>query len=78
MCPPPCNTPPPSQCADGDIVCDNGSNAGCWMGDYCMPEGQSVYVEKSRLTIRISLQAPLLPPTLPATGRVQESVLSDG
>ena len=44
MCPPPCHSPAPSQCADGDIVCDNGSNAGCWMGDYCMPEGSWVFV----------------------------------
>ena len=40
MCPPPCHSPLPSQCADGEVVCDTGSNGGCWTGDYCMPAGQ--------------------------------------
>merc|ERR1712158_309380 len=34
-----CNPPMPSECAEGDISCDMGSYAGCWMGDFCMPEG---------------------------------------
>merc|ERR1712088_115065 len=35
-CPPP---PMPAECRGSDIRCDMGSYAGCWMGDYCMPEG---------------------------------------
>merc|ERR1712079_320870 len=34
-----CNPPMPSECAEGEISCDNGSYADCWMGDFCMPEG---------------------------------------
>merc|ERR1711936_777390 len=34
-----CNPPMPSECAEGDISCDMGSYADCWMGDFCMPEG---------------------------------------
>merc|ERR1711863_67013 len=35
-----CNPPLPSECAEGDISCDMGADAGgCWMGDYCMAEG---------------------------------------
>ena len=41
MCPPPCHSPAPSQCAEGEVVCDTGSNAECWTGDYCMPEGST-------------------------------------
>ena len=39
ICPPACDTPAPSQCAEGEIVCDNGSNGDCWNGDSCMPMG---------------------------------------
>ena len=39
-CPPACHIPAPSNCTNGDIVCDMGSTAdGCWLGDYCMPAG---------------------------------------
>ena len=39
-CPPSCNTPAPTQCQDGEVMCDMGVDAdGCWMGDYCMAEG---------------------------------------
>merc|ERR1712020_701374 len=34
-----CNPPLPSECAEGDISCDMGTYADCWMGDFCMPEG---------------------------------------
>merc|ERR1711863_124523 len=34
-----CNPPLPSECAEGDISCDMGTYAGCWHGDFCMPEG---------------------------------------
>merc|ERR1712020_653486 len=34
-----CNPPLPSECAEGDISCDMGSYADCWMGDFCMPAG---------------------------------------
>ena len=39
-CPPSCNIPAPSECQDGEVMCDMGADAGgCWMGDYCMAEG---------------------------------------
>merc|ERR1739844_342815 len=34
-----CNPPLPSERAEGDISCDMGTYADCWMGDFCMPEG---------------------------------------
>ena len=38
-CPPSCNIPAPSECQDGEVMCDMGADAGgCWMGDYCMAE----------------------------------------
>ena len=41
MCPPPCHSPAPSQCADGEVTCDMGTSAeGCWLGNNCNPEGQ--------------------------------------
>ena len=40
VCPPSCNIPAPSQCLDGEVICDMGTSAeGCWLGDLCMPEG---------------------------------------
>ena len=47
MCPPPCHSPAPSQCADGEVVCDNGSIRGCWTGDYCMPAGEN-WLQRSK------------------------------
>ena len=39
-CPPACYTPAPSECQEGEVVCDSGvSDDGCWLGDYCMAEG---------------------------------------
>merc|ERR1712038_1267481 len=35
-----CQPPGPAECAsDTDVRCDMGSYAGCWAGDYCLPEG---------------------------------------
>merc|ERR1712038_1366015 len=34
-----CEPPLPSECAEGDISCDMGTHADCWLGDVCMPEG---------------------------------------
>merc|ERR1719150_3675973 len=34
-----CSPPLPAECADTEIRCDMGTNGGCWMGDYCMQEG---------------------------------------
>ena len=40
ICPPSCSTPAPSECLDGEVMCDMGTSAdGCWLGDYCMAEG---------------------------------------
>jgi len=39
MCPPTCYTPPPSNCAATEVLCDMGWTGTCWNGDYCMPEG---------------------------------------
>merc|ERR1711936_937402 len=36
-----CNPPMPSECAEGDISCDMGTHADCWLGDVCMPEGST-------------------------------------
>merc|ERR1719400_1787312 len=33
------HTPTPANCTANEVRCDSGSTAGCWMGDYCMPEG---------------------------------------
>merc|ERR1712113_873048 len=38
-CPLPCNSPTHVQCPDDIWSCDNGTNAGCWMGNHCVPEG---------------------------------------
>merc|ERR1712019_259353 len=40
-CPAACYPPPMSECAVTETVCDMGMDMnGCWMGDYCMPEGE--------------------------------------
>ena len=40
ICPPSCNTPAPSECQTGEVMCDMGTSPdGCWLGDYCMAEG---------------------------------------
>ena len=35
------HTPTPANCTANEVRCDSGSTAGCWMGDYCMPEGST-------------------------------------
>ena len=63
-CPPACYTPAPSECQEGEVVCDSGvSDDGCWLGDYCMAEGtvcptvQGVPKKNSHLGSRLTLGA---------------------
>merc|ERR1712203_449573 len=34
-----CEDPLPVECGQTDTSCDMGTHDGCWLGDFCMPEG---------------------------------------